>query len=131
MFQKKVQEADETNFDKKLKQLDEHGMLFKDQIKLEFEVGNRCAPSKTTKDYYDWEAFVRIKNHKEYKIESIIEKVTFELHETFRHPVRDIKVAKNNEFCLGTSGWGVFDIPMTIHFKEHTGHSKDPITVNH
>ena len=109
-------------------------MLFKDQIKLEFEVGNRVKPSKTKKNgkqYYDWQAFVRIKNHKDYKIESIIDKVTFELHETFPNPIRDIKVAKNNEFCLGTSGWGYFDLPMTIHFKEHTGHSKEPITINH
>lgn len=76
-FQKKVKDSDPTGFEKRYKDLDKAGNLFKDQIKVQFEVGNRCTPSKAKKDYYDWEAFVRLKNHKDYKIDSIIEKVTF------------------------------------------------------
>merc|ERR1712139_324143 len=113
-------------FQKRYDELDKNGNLFKDQIKIQFEVGNRVKKSdvkKNNRTYYDWECFVRIKNHNEYDIASIMEKATFELHETFRNPVRDVKKAKNNEFCLGTSGWGTFDIPITLNFKKFTGQS--------
>lgn len=68
---------------------------------------------------HKWEAFVDIKNSdKSYKKlpnpNDIIEKVIFELHPSFKNPIRTVK---KEPFCLKSYGWGHFDLPMLVVFK--------------
>lgn len=60
----------------------------------------------------------------------MISKVKFELHETYRDPIRYVKEEKNKEFVLSTNAYGTFDIPMTIFWNPKTG-IKDPVSVDH
>ena len=49
----------------------------------------------------------------------LIEKVRFGLHPTFGMDYMDIKAGqvKNGGFEMAFTGWGTFDIPVTIFFK--------------
>ena len=47
----------------------------------------------------------------------MIEKVRFGLHETFGVEYMDIKANPSGKFEMAFTGWGTFDIPITIHFK--------------
>ena len=56
--------------------------------------------------------FVDLKNG---DISKYVDKVQFELHETFKNPK---KVITKKPFELSMRGWGTFDIPVTIYFKK-------------
>ena len=70
---------------------------------------------------FRWTAFVRATNIEEY-----VEMVEFKLHHTFKQPIRQIKEAP---FETTNTGWGWFELPITINFKKETG--IQPVTVNH
>lgn len=55
-----------------------------------------------------------------------IAKVTYQLHPTFKNPVREIIDSRNN-FELRTNGWGEFTIGASVHFK----HSAEPVHLRH
>lgn len=100
---------------------------------MSFELGNTVSEKaimKKGKPYYDWKVFVRLNKDHKFKIESIIESVTFSLHPTFPNPDRKIKAVTNNEFSMGTSGWGTFDIDIKVEFKAASG-ATDPIGLTH
>ena len=76
-------------------------------------------PINKPENVHKWEAFIDIKNSdKSYKKlpnpNDIIEKVIFELHPSFKNPIRTVK---KEPFCLKSYGWGHFDLPMLIVFK--------------
>jgi len=52
---------------------------------------------------------------------SMIDKVRFGLHPSFGVDYMDIKANPNDTFEMGFNGWGVFNIPITIHFKRDSG----------
>ena len=47
----------------------------------------------------------------------MIEKVRFGLHETFGMEYMDVKANPSGKFEMAFTGWGTFEIPVTIHFK--------------
>ena len=75
----------------------EQGRLFGDQVTVTIEVGNthELVAAKDKKgqnvNRHRWAAFVRAKGQDQAPIYALIEKVKFELHETFRDPVRTYK----------------------------------------
>ncbi|KAJ3255987.1 YEATS domain-containing protein 4 [Boothiomyces macroporosus] len=58
-------------------------------------------------------------------ISYFIEKVVFKLHESFAVPIREIK---SPPFQVSETGWGEFNIAITMHFVDP---NEPPITVNH
>ena len=55
------------------------------------------------------------------KIHKLIDKVEFELHPTFKNPLKTVKGGTGKKFELGMIGWGTFDIPITIYWSEASG----------
>jgi len=47
----------------------------------------------------------------------IIEKVRFGLHPTFGAEYMDVRAGPSQKFEMSMTGWGTFDIPVTIHFR--------------
>lgn len=60
--------------------------------------------------------FVKFAN-KDINANRLIEKVRFGLHETFGMDYMDVKANHDGKFEMSFTGWGTFDIPITIHFK--------------
>ena len=55
-------------------------------------------------------------------MDKLVTHVEFELHETFKNPLRKVAMKPGTtEVCLGTIGWGAFEVQMTIHFKKEFG----------
>ena len=69
---------------------------------------------KKTKNKHAWKLYVRCAS-KKYKTKNFIEKIEIELHETFKKPHRVINKAP---FEYKSKGWGMFEIPITIHWKK-------------
>ena len=63
----------------------------------------------------------------------MIEKVRFGLHETFGMDYMDIKAGPSGKFEMGFTGWGTFEIPVTIHFRRELclEPAKRTIKLNH
>ena len=61
---------------------------------------------------HDWEVWVR--NPSDGKIENFLEKVVFNLHESFKNPVRTITKAP---FKISEQGYGGFQILIDLYFK--------------
>lgn len=66
-------------------------------------------------DYWDWWVWVESSDVNLDKIDNVI----YNLHYTFREPVRTIKT-RENKFKLKTSGWGVFTIYARLNFKDNS-----------
>ena len=60
---------------------------------------------------------------------AFISKVKWELHESFRVPIRTKEAVDGENFECGSTGWGYFDIPITIYFTKETGLA--PLSVYH
>ena len=71
---------------------------------------------KTLKNKHRWTMFCQYKDSKAltYKF---IDKVVYELHPTFRDPIKTVKAKPGECFEYQATGWGWFDIPITIHWK--------------
>jgi transcription initiation factor IIF auxiliary subunit len=78
-----------------------------------------------------WTAFIRLKNAPDgLKIDRIVKHCFFKLHESFRVADHKVKVtpssfdknkntlAKPGEISLSYKGWGYFDMPIEVHFKD-------------
>ena len=49
-------------------------------------------------------------------IHKLIKKVRFDLHETFANPIRVVHSKPGTVFQVQTMGWGIFEIPITVHW---------------
>ncbi|KAL0486681.1 YEATS family protein [Acrasis kona] len=75
-------------------------------------------------DWHEWRLFVRMRD--EDNIEDYIDKVVVKLHPTF---TPSTVVLSDPPFEMKRLGWGVFNIKVTLHFKQeynkknlHTSH---------
>ena len=101
---------------------------------MKIRVGNRhkiVEPKDAKKrNIHSWTCFAELVDDKQMeKCAAFISKVRFELHETFKNPVRETKAKNGCHFELSSVGWGYFDIPITIFWTEETG--LKPLSVNH
>jgi transcription initiation factor IIF auxiliary subunit len=69
----------------------------------------------TGDDYWNWSVWIEASDANLNKIESVI----YNLHYSFKEPVKIIKTRKN-KFRLDTAGWGTFTIYARINFKDET-----------
>lgn len=82
---------------------------------LQIEIGHKSSPlsKKLTNGYtHKWTAFVKGVN--ENKIEHCIQKVVFQLHETFDNPLREIY---EPPYQIKETGYAGFEIPISIYFR--------------
>ena len=106
-------------------------MLNEEIFGIQFTVGNRHElvknPQKANSNSkmvnkHKWTCFIELNHPKLKKMTyKLIDKVEFQLHETFRPPKRICKVKDNSPIEYSTIGWGTFDVPMTIFWKNGTG----------
>lgn len=66
---------------------------------------------KAVESTHKWTTYVRSASNEDLSV--IIKKVVFQLHPSFEKPTRTIEAAP---FELSESGWGEFEIGITIHF---------------
>ena len=71
----------------------------------------RPAGKRGDRDYYDWRIFVDEPDDRLREIES----VEYTLHPTFPEPTR-ISTDQETKFALEASGWGEFNIIVTIRY---------------
>mmetsp|Transcript_3127 Transcript_3127/g.6516 ORF Transcript_3127/g.6516 Transcript_3127/m.6516 type:complete len:218 (-) Transcript_3127:477-1130(-) len=71
-----------------------------------------------------WTCYVRNPENKD--MTHIVDKVVFKLHDSFPNPIR---VLEKPPYELTETGWGEFEIGITIHFTEDSG--EKPIEVFH
>jgi transcription initiation factor IIF auxiliary subunit len=64
-------------------------------------------------DYWKWSTWIEGPARELDQVES----VTYNLHPTFRNPVRKID-SRKNKFRLDTAGWGVFMLFATVSRKD-------------
>jgi len=62
-----------------------------------------------TKNVHKWKMFVRGPD-----VDSIVEKVEFELHPTFDPPKVEVS---SSPFELEREGWGIFVVGVKVHYK--------------
>ena len=86
------------------------------------EVPNPKASKRTAgaMNKHEWVMFVKFED-KNIKASTLIEKIRFGLHESFGKDHRDIKPSPDGKFEMKYTGWGIFDIPITIYWKHGTG----------
>ena len=79
------------------------------------EVGHK-AQLKDKIDAYGnthrWNAFVRSGDSR-HQLDKIVKKVVFNLHETFKNPMR---VCLTQPYCVKENGYGQFEFPIDIYF---------------
>lgn len=71
-----------------------------------------------------WTVYVRSPSGEE--LNHIISKVVFKLHDSFMNPIRVVEAAP---YELTETGWGEFEISITMHFTEDSG--EKPIEIFH
>jgi len=81
-------------------------------MKIKFKNFAREIYSKGDTKRYQWKVLV----NEDESVLDTIESITYLLHPTFPDPLRIIKNLESN-FALESSGWGEFDIQITIKFK--------------
>ncbi|RWS09784.1 protein AF-9-like protein, partial [Dinothrombium tinctorium] len=84
-------------------------------VEVQLELGHRATPKpKVTADGYthDWTVFVRGVDSSE--IEHFVEKVVFNLHESFPKHKR---VIKEPPYEVSESGYAGFELPIDVYFK--------------
>lgn len=87
----------------------------KREFELTLELGHRSAPLKTKSPNgytHKWTVFVRGVNDS--KIENCIQKVVFQLHDSFDNPHRHILAPP---YEVTETGYAGFEIPIEIYFK--------------
>ena len=122
-LQEKIKKEFPEEFEKTLKEY----MAKRNSVRVfRLLIGNRHklveeAGQSTNK--HDWTFFLAGKN---FLVEKLVSSVDIELHPTFPNP--KFKLAKA-PFQFSRIGWGVFDIGVTVHFKEEFGLA--PIKTSH
>lgn len=61
---------------------------------------------------YKWNLFLRSGEERQ-QIDKVVQKVVFNLHETFKNPVRE---CTQQPYCVKENGYGEFDFPIDIYF---------------
>ena len=80
-------------------------------------VGNDCKAARgREKDWKEWTLYLHMQEDGE-PVEKYLEKVIVKLHPTFRPPVLEFK---KPPFEVTRVGWGVFEIGITLYFKDYT-----------
>ena len=110
------------------------GMLNEELFGVEFVVGNRHELVKNAKklnskyaggqveNKHRWTVFFELAHPELKKLTyKLVDKVEFQLHETFRPPLRTFKVRDNSPIEYSTIGWGTFEVPITVFWKKSTG----------
>jgi len=90
-----------------------------DWVDLKIVFGNRheAVPAAGfSGNTHKWTMFVKFAD-KKITANRLIEKVRFGLHETFGVDYKDVKHVTNNAYEMTFTGWGTFEIPLTIHFR--------------
>lgn len=105
-----------------MKEIKKQVGLLQDQMEIEFEIGNTHVEPEKGKNTHKWSCYIKatdpaIQKH----FSKIVTKAKFELHETYRNPVRVVESKPGKVLALDSSGWGFFDIPVTITFAKATG----------
>jgi hypothetical protein len=77
------------------------------------------------KHQYTWKAFVDL-GMTRIETEKYIKSVVFQLHPTFKNPIREVK---KFPFGIKTNGWGTFDLLITIHWQDQI--KAEPLKLNH
>ncbi|CAI2373986.1 unnamed protein product [Moneuplotes crassus] len=121
------EEAKQSNpdeYEEVLKNLNKLKLEEKKILKIKIKYGNRHKlaerptnyhKNRSVKNKHIWTAFIEV-IHPRVKDTDLIEKVKFELHETFKNPTRFVTKAP---FKFTINGWGEFELPMTITWKKH------------
>jgi YEATS domain-containing protein 4 len=78
---------------------------------IAFWLGKKAAEST-----HKWTTYVRSANNEDLSV--LIKKVVFQLHPSFEKPTRTVEAAP---FELSESGWGEFEIGITIYFHSDVG----------
>eukprot|EP00345_Euplotes_harpa_P003747 CAMPEP_0168330210 /NCGR_PEP_ID=MMETSP0213-20121227/7580_1 /TAXON_ID=151035 /ORGANISM="Euplotes harpa, Strain FSP1.4" /LENGTH=180 /DNA_ID=CAMNT_0008333707 /DNA_START=263 /DNA_END=805 /DNA_ORIENTATION=- len=103
-------------------------------LKLNIKYGNTCKENypgvknlteKQQKNEFKWTAYVDLGLSRQ-ETEKLIRNVVFKLHPTFRNPTRTIT---KFPFQLTTTGWGTFEMPMIINWKDNT--KMEPLRLTH
>lgn len=87
-------------------------MIKSPKDKIEFNNIANYLGVKHGEDWFDWMIYV----DEESKILDQIESVEYLLHPSFPNPLRT-KTNKEENFALKSSGWGEFDLRITVFFK--------------
>jgi transcription initiation factor IIF auxiliary subunit len=62
---------------------------------------------------YEWSVEIDVPQ----EILDQIDYVVYELHQTFTEPIQVVR-SRDTRFRLTRIGWGIFTIPITVHFKD-------------
>lgn len=97
-------------YEKRLKEIND---FFNKYTTITFLYGNTHKKIQTSEyNTHEWVLFIRLENE---NIEKYIEKIQISLHPTFYSPEITLIHAP---FEIKRLGWGVFDIPIKIYWKE-------------
>lgn len=111
-------------FKAQLEELRAEGRVMGDFTELKLVVGNRheSVKAKQNRAYnsHRWTMFVKFAD-KKISANHFIEKVRFGLHPSFGADYMDIKANPDGKFEFGCTGWGTFNVPVTIHFRRECG----------
>ena len=136
-FEKKVELLFPEDFQLRKNQFDEIALLEKDFVKLKISYGNthKLVENNNNRNNYtndpnltkkhEWSVFIncgKVEDDKKY-----IAKVEFDLKPSFDEKA---VLGKFPPFNLKKTGWGYFNIPITVHFNKKEIDS-DPIVLNH
>ena len=113
--------------EKEEKELKENEVIIKFTYGNTHEIVKNPGLNRTEKHLrkHRWRVYVE-PFKKRYDINMLIDKVRFELHETF---TRKVKICQKSPFSYKCVGWGSFMLPIDIHFKKWVGLGK--ITIDH
>jgi hypothetical protein len=119
-----IQDKYPEQFEKRLSELKDLGLLCGNKIMIHFAFGNLHelikSPGTTTveklSNQHAWTMFVAL-NHAKALTGEIIKSVTYDLHETF-YP-KEVSVSSYPFICRRI-GWGYFDVQIKIEFQPWT-----------
>ena len=125
-FQEKVKKAFPEEFAEHEKELARIEAVKKNLVEIYFTVGNlhqevknpkQAKSDPNLKNTHKWTVFCQYRDAKDMS-SKFIDKVVFELHPTFKNPIKTIKASDGKRFEYTTTGWGFFDIPISIYWKD-------------
>lgn len=129
----KIKESFPKEYSEKYKVLEINKKLNSCYLKIKILFGNKhklvekptdSHSNPNSQNNHEWTAFVKLeKNIEENKL---IEKVEFRLHHTFRNNLIEKKYPPYSFTCVG---WGVFEIPIKIYWKDFL--KMEPTEITH
>ena len=119
-----IEEKFKNEFERKDKQMRKIKAEEAKMMKLKITYGNTCRltypnidelSDRQAKHKYTWSAFVDLGISRA-ESEALVKYVEFKLHSTFKNPIRKVE---KYPYRMNTNGWGTFDLPIIIHWKDH------------